>query len=525
MNESEIIRAYGETIFERGLGYFRAGRVTNVMKFRGRLIGEVSGTIGYTTEVDPDDLECNCSCPYGGNCKHGVAVLLQYLDGRYVDCDEIMERVEEMDRDELLDVVEEFVRLNPASLMHLHVHPVIGEEEPGEAQIKALGGRIRSMLQGIVDYGYADREFADDLSGLIRFNKVLLTKEQIFYIIEFLANNSDEYGYFYDDYADDYFGEEIFENLCDAFVRKELEASDFGRLKELWGVDGCNMLGPFFCRMAKVDNAEVLVEFKGHIREFLNAQTYVEFLINCGLVDEARELIEEGESLFNGSRFRSYLRIDKKAAIEFARRKGFYSSLIQYYHETGAHDEAVNLFLEVVRDCSLKDQLDRSSYFYRDVLDSIKKSVSLDKSKTESALRDLFEICYSTECYDVCVDSGMELGDKELLRRLIGKERTYSFGVGSKMELLSYLLDEYPEEVAGELKALASSLIEAMGSCSYEAAADCVFRLKELVPDAEWREYVKGVYDRHYRKINLWKEFKRRGVVLKRRKGVVELKS
>ena len=45
MNESEIIRAYGETIFERGLGYFRAGRVTNVMKFRGRLIGEVSGTV------------------------------------------------------------------------------------------------------------------------------------------------------------------------------------------------------------------------------------------------------------------------------------------------------------------------------------------------------------------------------------------------------------------------------------------------------------------------------------------------
>jgi len=523
MNESEIIRAYGETIFGRGLGYFRDGRVTNVMKFRGRLIGEVSGTVGYTTEVDMDDLDCNCSCPYGGNCKHGVAVLLQYLDGGYVDCDEIMERVVEMDRDELLKVVEEFVRQNPASLMHLYVHPASGEEEPGEAQISALGGRIRSMLQRIVDYGYADREFADDLSGLIRSNWALLTKEQIFYITEFLVNNSDAYGYFYDDYAEDYFGEEIFENLCDAFVTKELEASDFARLKELWGADGCDMLGPFFHRMAKVDNAEVLVEFKEQIREFLNAQTYVEFLINCGLVDEAKELIEEGESLFSGSRFRSYLRIDKKAAIEFARRKGFYSSLIQYYHETEAHDEAVDLFLEVVRDYSLKDQLDRSSYFYRDVLDSINNSGSLGKSGTEDALRDLFEICYSTECYDVCVDSGMELRDKELLRRLIGKEITRSFGVGSKMELLSYLLDEYPDEVAEELKALASSLIEAMGSYSYKTAAECVFRLKEIVPDAEWREYVKGVYDRHYRKINLWKEFKRRGVVLKRRKGVVEM--
>ena len=421
MNESEIMRAYGETIFERGLGYFRAGRVTNVMKFRGRLIGEVSGTVGYTTEVDPDDLGCNCSCPYGGNCKHGVAVLLQYLDGRYVDCDEIMERVAEMDRDELLEVVEEFVRLNPASLMHLYIHPASGEEEPGEAQISALGGRIRSMLRGIVDYGYADREFADDLSGLIRSNWALLTKEQIFYTLEFLVNNSDEYGYFYDDYADDYFGDEIFENLCDVFVRKELEASDFGRLKELWGADGCDMVGPFFSEMVKKENAKALVDFKEQVREFLDERYYVEFLINCGLDREARELIEAGESLFDESRFRLYLRIDEDAAIEFARREGFYSSLIQYYHETGAHDETVGLFLEVVRDYSLKDRLDRSSYFYSDVFDSIKTSGSLDKSGTEDALRDLFEICYSTECCDVCVDSGMELGDKELLRRLIGE--------------------------------------------------------------------------------------------------------
>ncbi|MHC1575566.1 MAG: SWIM zinc finger family protein [Candidatus Methanogasteraceae archaeon] len=523
MNESEIIQAYGETIFGRGLGYFREGRVTNVIKFRGRLIGEVSGTHGYTTEVDLNDLGCDCSCPYGGNCKHGVAVLLQYSDGGYVDCDEIMERVEEMDRDELLEVVEEFVRMNPASLMYLHVHPASDEREPNEAQIKALDTQIRSMLRRIVDYGYADREFADDLSGLIRFNEALLTKEQIFYVLEFLVNNCEEYGCFYDDYADDYFGDEIFENLCNAFVRKEPETSDFGRLKELWGADDYDMLGPFFYRMAEGEDAKVLVEFKECIREFLNEQTYVEFLINCGLVDEARELIEEGKSLFYENRFRSYLRIDKEAAIEFAHREGFYSSLIRYYHETGAHDEAVGLFLKVAGEGPMGARLEPSSQFYMIILDSIKKGGALGKSGTKDALRDLFEVCYSIRCYDVCVDSGMELGAKGLLRRLIGKERTRSFGVESKLELLSYLLDEYPDEVGEELKALAASLIEAMGGYSYEKAADCVFLLKEIVSDVEWREYVKGIYDQHFRKINLWKEFKRRGVALKRRKGVVEM--
>ena len=518
MNESEIIRAYGETIFERGLGYFREGRVTNVIKFRGRLIGEVSGTHGYTTEVDLNNLGCDCSCPYGGNCKHGVAVLLQYSDGGYVDCDEIMEQATVFDQ-----TFVKSLRPNPASLMYLHVHPANGEGGTSDAQIKALDKQIRSMLRRIVDQGYADREFADDLSGLIRFNEALLTKEQIFYITEFLVNNSDEYGCFYDDYTDDYFGDEIFENLCDAFVRKRLEASDFERLEELRGADEYDMLSPFFYRMAEAKNAKVLVEFKEHIRGFLNEQTYVEFLINCGLVDEARELIEAGKSLFYENRFRSYLRIDKEAAIEFARREGFHSSLIRYYHETGAPDEVVGLFLEVAGEGPPGARLEPSSQFYRIILDSIKKGGALDKSGTDDALRDLFEVCYSTQCYDVCVDSGMELGDKGILRKLIGKERTRSFGVESKLELLSYLMDEYPDEVAGELKALAASLIEAMGDYAYGKAADCVFLLRGIVSDAEWRECVKGIYDQHFRKINLWKEFKRRGVALKRRKGVVEM--
>lgn len=29
--------------------------------------------------VDLKDLQSECSCPYGINCKHGVAVLLQYM--------------------------------------------------------------------------------------------------------------------------------------------------------------------------------------------------------------------------------------------------------------------------------------------------------------------------------------------------------------------------------------------------------------------------------------------------------------
>ena len=55
----------------------------------------------------------------------------------------------------------------------------------------------------------------------------------------------------------------------------------------------------------------------------------------------------------------------------------FYTSLIRYYHEIGAHDEATGLFKEVIGDKEKKKRLKEDLYLYRDVFDSIKKSKAL----------------------------------------------------------------------------------------------------------------------------------------------------
>ncbi len=125
--------------------------------------------------------------------------------------------------------------------------------------------------------------------------------------------------------------------------------------------------------------------------------------------------------------------------------------------------------------------------------------------------------------YDLCVDAGMRLGDKELLSTLIKKKRDYRFSAESRLKLLNYLKDEMQEEVEKELKAFTESLIETMGDYAYEKAVESSFVLRKIVDDAAWREYIKGIYERHSRKINLWKVFKRKRVTVKRVKGVVRL--
>ena len=71
------------TIASRGKNYQRQGRVSDlVVTDDGSLIAWVDGSARYVTRVvmDEDGLpDSICTCPYQWDCKHGVAVVLEYL--------------------------------------------------------------------------------------------------------------------------------------------------------------------------------------------------------------------------------------------------------------------------------------------------------------------------------------------------------------------------------------------------------------------------------------------------------------
>ncbi len=73
----------GSKIVSRGKSYQRQGRVCNLAVTDDNvLIAWVDGTERYATKVVMDDYglpESICTCPYEFNCKHGVAVVIEYL--------------------------------------------------------------------------------------------------------------------------------------------------------------------------------------------------------------------------------------------------------------------------------------------------------------------------------------------------------------------------------------------------------------------------------------------------------------
>lgn len=75
----------GEKIVSRGKDYQRQGHVSQLARTKDNsLIAWVDGTREYTTmALMRGDLPLSiCTCPYQHNCKHGVAIVIEYLEQR-----------------------------------------------------------------------------------------------------------------------------------------------------------------------------------------------------------------------------------------------------------------------------------------------------------------------------------------------------------------------------------------------------------------------------------------------------------
>lgn len=73
----------GARIVSRGASYQKSGAVRDIsVSADGRLLAWVKGSSRYATSVlmSNGKLSSDCTCPYGGTCKHAVAVVLAYLD-------------------------------------------------------------------------------------------------------------------------------------------------------------------------------------------------------------------------------------------------------------------------------------------------------------------------------------------------------------------------------------------------------------------------------------------------------------
>lgn len=86
LNKALVLECFDAWTYTKGEGYFRAHAVVSWEAKKGEIQGKVEGSWSpyYKVELrfENDRLIGNCSCPVGSDCKHCVALALQWLDDK-----------------------------------------------------------------------------------------------------------------------------------------------------------------------------------------------------------------------------------------------------------------------------------------------------------------------------------------------------------------------------------------------------------------------------------------------------------
>ncbi|MFZ2071860.1 MAG: hypothetical protein WAV32_09775 [Halobacteriota archaeon] len=156
ITRDEIRQAFGEKTFSRGLEYFENGYVEIGVKKGNKLIGTVLGSAPNPYKVRltiADEIDSECTCPVGEMCKHGVALILQWVKGRssFLDADNLLASLERRDKNELIKIISAIIEEEPVLASKFALSEEIREKS---VNIEAISRKISQILRvrGFLDY-------------------------------------------------------------------------------------------------------------------------------------------------------------------------------------------------------------------------------------------------------------------------------------------------------------------------------------------------------------------------------------
>jgi uncharacterized Zn finger protein len=155
ITEDEIREVFGEKTFSKGLIYFESGYVKTGIRKGDTLTGSVLGSVQnpYTVRITiTDDIHSECTCPVGEMCKHGVALLLQWVTDKdsFVDLDHLLTLLKKRSKDELIETIHSMLESDPALASKILFSEEVKEKNITIAAISRRLDHMRKELPNFV---------------------------------------------------------------------------------------------------------------------------------------------------------------------------------------------------------------------------------------------------------------------------------------------------------------------------------------------------------------------------------------
>lgn len=121
LKTNDVKKLCSDKVYRRGVAYFKEGRISKQIIYGNFLSGEVQGNeISYyhvKVRFENDQMMSICTCPYDMEefCKHSISLLLNwiYKPEQFTDIDLFIKELEKKSREEILFLMERWIRLHP----------------------------------------------------------------------------------------------------------------------------------------------------------------------------------------------------------------------------------------------------------------------------------------------------------------------------------------------------------------------------------------------------------------------------
>ncbi|MBP2172305.1 SWIM zinc finger family protein [Methanococcus voltae] len=202
LNKNKLNKLYNERVIERGYQYYLNRNIIYSIKYNNFLYGTVSGGSKYKVKIDLTTLTGECTCGYKNNCKHAYALILSYFNDNYINGIELLSKLDNMPKEDLLKIIKDLIVDNYLWDDHLVEE---NELELAKKMLKLVNLERKNIF---TFKSYLSNEF---------LNKA--TEEQILEFIKYFLNSKINH-----DIEEKYY-EEILHNLVSEI---------FGRKNELY---------------------------------------------------------------------------------------------------------------------------------------------------------------------------------------------------------------------------------------------------------------------------------------------------
>ncbi len=274
----DVYDKYSEKVIERGEGYLNS--VKYCIKINNFIYGKVEGSHAYRTEVDLETFDGDCSCPYGTNCKHAVALYLNYKKGMYSDAEDFIKSLNKMGNNELKELILSKLQENPDWIIKHNIRKNTDTKEFFKSFKKSFSSELINE--------------ADALLPNLSFQQLLKLHDYIYKnydgLAEKLAEESENDYYREDYYDDEEYDKELYElneKLIEIIVKKSLKKDKVNEVIKRYSL-----------REEIINQAEPFKKYKEKIKKEFSKDEYLEFLLNLKNpnVSELMENVNKSET-------------------------------------------------------------------------------------------------------------------------------------------------------------------------------------------------------------------------------------